>query len=228
MKIIALPDLHDRGIWFLEFIAEPLRSADVVLLPGDLTDGDRDAGIGQVIEAVRQYNETILAVPGNWDTQHTLDYIQSKGMSVHGCHTIIDSVAFFGAGGALPFIGGFVFKEPMFTRLLNDALDGLDVGIPKIMVCHQPPHNTRNDRTGLRLHAGSRAIRTFIEERQPLICFTGHIHEGIGIDAVGATKIVNPGPIWHKGGGYAYAEVVDGEVAALEIRQLRSHLKSGE
>jgi Icc-related predicted phosphoesterase len=37
------------------------------------------------------------------------------------------------------------------------------------------------------------------------LCFTGHIHEGIGIDRIGRTVIVNPGPF--RSGHYAYAEI---------------------
>ena len=38
MKIIALPDLHTRGIALLETIASQLTAVDLVLLPGDLTN----------------------------------------------------------------------------------------------------------------------------------------------------------------------------------------------
>jgi hypothetical protein len=61
-------------------------------------------------------------------------------------------------------------------------------------------------------------VRTYIETRQPLICFTGHIHEAKGIDRIGRTQIINPGPLWK--GGYAYAEVEGGQIKTLEIRQL--------
>jgi len=62
---------------------------------------------------------------------------------------------------------------------------------------------------------GSKTVREFIKRTQPLICFTGHIHEGIGIDQVGRTKIVNPGPL--SAGSYAYAEVTQEGIQALEI-----------
>ncbi len=55
------------------------------------------------------------------------------------------------------------------------------------------------------MHVGSRAVRAFIEAVQPLVCFTGHIHGGVGIDTIGVTRIVNPEPL--SSGGYAYAEI---------------------
>ena len=48
-------------------------------------------------------------------------------------------------------------------------------------------------------HVGSTAIRAFIEKYQPDLCITGHIHEGKGIDAIGRTKIINPG-MFRQGG----------------------------
>ena len=49
-------------------------------------------------------------------------------------------------------------------------------------------------------HVGSKAVRDFIENYQPDICVTGHIHEGKGEFRIGETLILNPGPL--KNGGY--------------------------
>ena len=45
----------------------------------------------------------------------------------------------------------------------------------------------------------------FIEEVQPDICISGHIHESAAEDVIGATKIFNAGPF--KGGGYIVANI---------------------
>jgi len=60
-----------------------------------------------------------------------------------------------------------------------------------IFLFHAPPHQTTLDRvaldgrmidnTPLDIHAGSIAIRRFIEKRQPLITLHGHIHESARI-----------------------------------------------
>ena len=60
-----------------------------------------------------------------------------------------------------------------------------------IFLFHAPPHQTTLDRvaldgrmidnTPLDIHAGSIAIRRFIEKRQPLITLHGHIHESTRI-----------------------------------------------
>jgi hypothetical protein len=45
------------------------------------------------------------------------------------------------------------------------------------------------------VHAGSHAVRLFIEEHQPEFFFCGHIHEAAGVAArIGKTRGVNVGP----------------------------------
>ncbi|MEL6527750.1 MAG: hypothetical protein AAFQ07_18785, partial [Chloroflexota bacterium] len=69
-------------------------------------------------------------------------------------------------------------------------------------------------------HVGSKAVRAFIERVQPLVCFTGHMHECVTIDRIGDTQIINPGPVW-KSKKYAYTEIEDGVVTTLDIRDLK-------
>ncbi|MCG3128136.1 MAG: hypothetical protein CHACPFDD_03012 [Phycisphaerae bacterium] len=68
-----------------------------------------------------------------------------------------------------------------------------------IFVSHTPPRDTALD---LLPHVdrpvGSRAVRAFIEHRQPQVALHGHIHEspaisGAYVDSLGATLCVNPG-----------------------------------
>jgi hypothetical protein len=64
---------------------------------------------------------------------------------------------------------------------------------------------------------GSRAVRRFIEQYQPLLCLTGHIHEAAGMDRIGRTVIVNPGPIAR--GGFVRAEIT-GRQAAVTLERV--------
>ena len=217
MKIIALPDLHGRT-QELGSMAAQLAAVDVVLLAGDLTTYGSMKEVTIVVEAVRQHNSHLLAVPGNMDSDRVVDYLAEEGLDIHCQNRLIDGVAFVGVGGALPFAGPFVFGEAELASILNEAAAGLDPTMPQVLICHQPPFETRIDRLPQGTHVGSQSVRTYIETRQPLICFTGHIHEAKGIDRIGRTQIINPGPLWK--GGYAYAEVEGGQIKTLEIRQL--------
>jgi hypothetical protein len=221
MKIIALPDLHDN-VKYLPQIGHALSEVDLVLLVGDLTNGNSPSNVGQVIRTVQRFNPSILAIPGNWDRPDVENYLSQKEINLHRRHILIDHLAFFGIGASLP---GLIrspneFTEEDFELFFEEALSGLEPEIPKIMVCHQPPYNTQNDLAQGGLHVGSKTVRRFIEREQPLICFTGHIHEGVGIDHIGETQLINPGPLSQ--GHYAYAEVTFQGIQTLEIRTIRS------
>jgi Icc-related predicted phosphoesterase len=67
-----------------------------------------------------------------------------------------------------------------------------------IYVCHTPPGDTALDQMPRGRHVGSRALRRFIERRQPLLTLHGHIHEapdesGQYAIQLGNTWSINPG-----------------------------------
>ncbi len=67
-----------------------------------------------------------------------------------------------------------------------------------VYVAHSPPFGTRLDVTGRGESVGSKALRAFIETRQPYLTLHGHIHEsprmtGHYLDRLGETLCVNPG-----------------------------------
>ena len=69
---------------------------------------------------------------------------------------------------------------------------------PLVLVCHAPPQGTALDQVRPGLHAGSAAVREFIENRQPAYFFCGHIHEAEGKTAMlGKTWAKNVGKAGH-------------------------------
>ncbi len=63
-----------------------------------------------------------------------------------------------------------------------------------IYVVHTPPYATTLDRLlGGPTPIGSRALRKFIEQRQPPLTLHGHVHESSGVEQLGRTVAVNPG-----------------------------------
>lgn len=216
MKIVAIPDMHGSTTG-LEKAAGDIAVADLVLLVGDITNFGGEEEATKMIESVREYNRNIFAVPGNCDYSGVNQFLEDEGIGLHGRGVVHNGVAFVGAGGSLVCPGNTPteYSESDFQRFLEQAAAQVDENLPKIMVCHQPPANTKVDQVAPGRHVGSEAVRTFIEKEQPLICFSGHIHEGVGLDSIGKTKLVNPGPL--RQGRYAYAEIGD-EVKVLEIR----------
>lgn len=83
---------------------------------------------------------------------------------------------------------------------IAEALEALPLGSDAsavVLVTHSPPRDTNCDQIGAGQHVGSRAIRAFVEHRQPRIVLSGHIHESPRIasfrDRIGGTEVVNPG-----------------------------------
>jgi Icc-related predicted phosphoesterase len=83
---------------------------------------------------------------------------------------------------------------------IEEELGRLPAGDPArtIAVVHCPPFGTRCDVLFDGRHIGSKALRRWIEERQPLLALHGHIHEsprlsGAYFDRVGSTTVINPG-----------------------------------
>ena len=77
---------------------------------------------------------------------------------------------------------------------LGDRLQRFAELVPLVLVCHAPPYGTALDRIRDGMHAGSTAIRDFIQKYQPVYFFCGHIHEAEGVDAqLGRTQARNVG-----------------------------------
>jgi Icc-related predicted phosphoesterase len=93
------------------------------------------------------------------------------------------------------------FDPERRSPTIADALEELAGMTPigeTVLVLHSPPRDTACDVTRSRAHVGSRAIRDFVERRQPPLVLSGHIHESpretsAYRDQIGRSVVVNPG-----------------------------------
>jgi len=88
-------------------------------------------------------------------------------------------------------------RAPTIAEALTE-LASLSPPAETVYLLHSPPRDTSCDVISTRQHVGSRAIRAFVEARQPRLVLSGHIHEsprvsGAWRDTVGRTPVVNPG-----------------------------------
>jgi len=219
MKIIAVPDIHG-DVRKLKKLTPEMEAADLVLLVGDITNFGRGKKTRKILEIVRQANTPIMAVIGNCDFPEVEEVIGKEKLDLNGRCEVIEGMGFIGLSGSLetPFHGTpNEVPDAYFETHLAKAMLELPDNTPIILVSHQPPINTNADRIRAGLHVGSQNVRSFIEKYQPLVCFTGHIHEGAGIDKIGATQIVNPGPFFK--GNYVKA-TINKQIDSLEICRL--------
>jgi hypothetical protein len=173
-----------------------LTKAVGVILTGDLTTLGGVVAARTVIEAFQAVHPVILAQIGNMDRSEVNDWLEAKGINLHrNVRKLTPNAALLGVGGSTfsPFGTPSEFPEVRFSEWLEDLASRACQYKTLVLVSHNPPHNTVCDRTEEGLHAGSVAVRDFIEEHQPAVCLCGHIHESVGMQRLGRTLIVNPG-----------------------------------
>ena len=219
MWIIALADIHG-ATHMVEQVAGQLADADLVLIAGDITHFGHRAEAEEIIGAIERHNPHILAVAGNCDHLEVSHYLSDRHMNLDTAYVVRSGVAFVGAAGSLPCPGTTPNEigEDGFNLSFGSSYTEACPGVPSILVVHQPPYGTITDLAHRDMHVGSRSVRDAIERHKPLICFCGHIHESSGIDKIGETLVVNPGPLRH--GRYAVAEVEDGRVTECRLESV--------
>lgn len=200
MRILALACIHN-DVESLLTLLERISSEkfDVVVCPGDFTDlslpkGFTRVDVGKLIlEELRGTGKPVVAVPGSWDKE-LINFLDREGVSVHGKSVVIDNVAFYGYGGArTPFGTPFEPSDLEIENGLRSAYKKISDIETKVQVTHAPPANTKLDVIFSGAHVGSEAVRKIIQEFQPTLAISAHIHESKGTDVLGKTTLVNPG-----------------------------------
>lgn len=201
MLILHVTDIHCR-LDKLEELIERESGYDVLAVTGDICCDSRLKSILRAVPA------RVLAVTGNMDDTHIARLLRDNGWLLDGRIEVYGSFVFAGIGG-LQVIQNLNSVE----RLLKEV----DLrGRRLIVLAHHPIHG-KLDVTYLGVHAGLYETRRFVEKYKPLVYMHGHIHEARGVDRLGNTLLVNPGPL--SNGYYALVEVTD-EYAQAELRHL--------
>lgn len=166
--------------------------ADLYVAAGDLVNWGR--GLDKLAPWLTSKAHQTLVLPGNHESaadithfcvSHGLHDFHGRSIELGGVH-----IAGLGYSSPTPFhTPGEYTEEEMAAHLAPFA--GLN---PLILICHCPPLNTALDRIHEGLHAGSQAVRDFIEKNQPQHFFCGHIHEAEGqVIHMGSTRAMNVG-----------------------------------
>jgi Icc-related predicted phosphoesterase len=206
MKIVSISDVH-MATRNLARMSEVWRDTNLAIIAGDLTNFGGVEDASKVLGDVRACCKKVLAVPGNLDRPETFEYFEREGIALHGRGMVIDGVGFFGCGGSniTPFKTPSEFTEDEIYAALARGFEQVREVRPLVMVCHTPPLDTKCDRIVSGRAVGSPAARRFIEEHQPEVCISGHIHESAAMDTIGSTVVLNAGPF--KGGGYIVVDI---------------------
>ena len=199
LNIIAFTDFHGRQDVCRK--AGQLISREkpaLIVVAGDLVNYDAYLA-KQLLFDMAQGGHPIYFVPGNMDDRELGEWTGNELVHpLHGRREQINELCLVGLGGSPvgSFKSPFGFTEQDATRLLNDLAEKCHQD-KTILVAHCPPKDTKIDRVASGEHIGSISVRKFVEKTQPLLVISGHVHEAQGVDKIGKTTLVNPGPAHH-------------------------------
>ncbi len=166
--------------------------ADLYISAGDLSNWQ--GGLEQCGRVMKKHGEKVWVLPGNHESaQQNADFCSSFGF--RNFHEQVwkageYSVAGLGYSNPTPFNTPGEYSEDELARRIERFAELS----PLVLVCHAPPFGTDLDRVGLGRHAGSQAVKTFLEQHPPAYFFCGHIHECGGVETkLGPTRAVNLG-----------------------------------
>jgi uncharacterized protein len=192
VKILLFSDIHGDLRALERIVAQP---ADVYIAAGDLATFGR--GLDRCSEVLKPLGEKLWVLPGNHETHDdTRAFCQQFGfVDFHRQMRRLESRgtthwAGLGYSNITPFNTPGEYSEDEIANALA-AFDGIT---PLYLVVHFPPFNTKLDEFAPGKHAGSPALREWVEKNQPLFLFCGHIHETAGLqETLGATQCFNVG-----------------------------------
>jgi Icc-related predicted phosphoesterase len=194
-RLLVFSDIHNDARALQRLMAI---EADYYFAAGDLVSWGR--GLDQMGEIMKPRGERVYVLPGNHESEADIAAFCSRHgfVNFHGGTLELPGGRVVGLGYSSPTpfdTPGEYTEEEMAARLKEFAnLQRIANVQPLVAVCHAPPLDTPLDRVHDGLHAGSRAVREFIEQVRPAYFFCGHIHEAEGVVAqMGATRAMNVG-----------------------------------
>jgi Icc-related predicted phosphoesterase len=187
LKILAAGDIHGDAKLAEKLAQKAEREkVDLVILTGDIV------GLIETDNLIKPFTdrkEKVLFVPGNWDKPETAEFLARRyGIkNLHEYHAKYGNIGIFGIGNA----GTLMINEKEAFETLKKNWEKVKNLEKKIMVTHMHAKGTKSELSGF---PGSSGIRKAIEQFQPDLFISGHIHELEGIEEkIGKTRVINVG-----------------------------------
>lgn len=195
MRIAYVVDVHERFEAVPAALAET-GPVDVLVVGGDLTNAGSPDDAERAVESWRPLAPTLFAVAGNMDSPAIDARLVELGVSLNARGVVLDDVGFHGVSSAplSPLETPHELPDEELGVHAEAGHGNVEGSRIRIFCPHAPPHGTACDRLRSGVSVGSPSLRAFIEGAQPDLVLCGHIHEARGEDAIGRSRIVNPGP----------------------------------
>jgi uncharacterized protein len=189
MKVMIFSDIHGDLRALERAIAAP---ADIYIALGDLSTFGK--GLERCGPLLAPLGERAWVLPGNHESHaDTQKFCREFGLvDFHRKVRKVGSTVWAGLGysNLTPFNTPGEYTEEEIAQALSE-FDSLS---QFYLAVHVPPFGTLIDEYAQGRHGGSQALREWVERKQPLGLYCGHIHETAGMeDRVGATLCFNVG-----------------------------------
>ncbi|MBD3354531.1 hypothetical protein GF361_00940 [Candidatus Woesearchaeota archaeon] len=187
MKILTFVDLHGNKKTLRKLVKRAKKKdIDLVICAGDFTIFGEEQK--DILSELDKAKKPVLIIHGNHEEAKE---VRKDCKKLDNCNFIYrkkfrkNGYLFIGWGG-----GGFDFKDKKFEKYFKKLKTKKEDKI--VLISHAPPYDTKIDKIG-KEHAGNKSIRKFIKKFEPVLAVSGHLHECVGEDRIGKTRIVNPG-----------------------------------
>jgi uncharacterized protein len=193
MKILIFSDIHNSEGALRQVVQQ---EADLYINAGDLVSFQK--GLDKCGEILEPLGERLWILPGNHETHEDMKTLCAR-YGFFDFHRQIRSLESaegptFWAGLGYSNITPFKTPGEYTEREIGEALASFEKHRPLYLVIHVPPGGSKLDEFAPGKHAGSPALRVWVEKVQPVFLFCGHIHETAGqAEKIGATTCVNVG-----------------------------------
>lgn len=174
----------------------------------------------------------VIVLPGNYDMDLSPTVLGHR--QIHKKVVEIGGLRIAGYGGANIRTAG-IPEEGMVRFIENkdysEPYEFLTKEKPDIIVCHQPPYG-HFDHIASFGSIGSRGLEKAIDEINPLVVFSGHVHEDFGCAYSNGTFFTNPSNFgavetvdgkFMEGGYYAKVSIEDKTVQKVILKRVEEY-----
>src|SRR5512139_853480 len=170
MKILAFTDIHG-AIDRVDGILKAELDFSAVILGGDITTNGTVKLAEDSICRVQRFGKPVFAVAGNMDRPECDAAFEELGVGINGRGVLLDQVGVFGVSASplTPLHTPYEISEEEIALRAHAGWKDIQAARTTIFVPHTPPAHTKVDRLWSGGHAGSAAVRKFIEQHQPTV-----------------------------------------------------------
>lgn len=197
MRLLHISDIHCSYSKLKRVLEE--ENYDLAVITGDFE-------CYEISDILSDFANKTLAITGNMDDSHIDDILSELGININCQIQVVKGYSFIGISGR-----GHDKNVEMAIKTLSNLNTKVDV-----ILSHYPPYGTKVDKAIKMMHVGSRSLNKLVAEYKPKYLLCGHIHESPGIDKLGSTIIINPGPLGLRG-SYAIIKLDTGDIKLKKL-----------